>query len=137
RTATTRLRSPTVTPSPTFGLQEALGFTIESVDGEAIATLTVDDLHLNPHGVVHGAVPFTLMDTAMGGAVMSTIDDGRLCATIEMQTRFHRPVATGRLRATAKVTTAGRRIVHLTAETLDDDNRLVASATASFAVFEA
>ena len=37
---------------------------------------------------------------------------------------------------TAKVTTAGRRIVHLTAETRDDDDRLVASASASFAVFE-
>ena len=126
-----------MTTSPTFGLQEMLGFTIESIDGEATATLTIDDVHLNPHGAVHGAVPFTLMDTAMGGAVMSTIDDGRLCATIEMQTRFHRPVAAGTLRATARVTTAGRRIVHLAAETRDDDDRLVASATASFAVFEA
>mgnify|MGYP000235589501 CR=1 FL=1 len=121
---------------PSFPLQEVLGFTMERIDGGAIATLAIDDIHLNPHGVVHGAVPFTLMDTAMGSAVMSTIDDSRLCATIEMQTRFHRPVTTGTLRATAMITTAGRRIVHLTAETRDDDDRLVASATASFAVFE-
>ena len=96
--------------APDFGLKDALGFTLENRDGESVAVLDLDDIHLNPHGTVHGAVPFTMMDTAMGGAVMSTIDDGRLCATIEMQTRFHRPIASG---------------------------RLTASATASFAVFEA
>jgi len=130
------LRSAGVTTSSSFELQEVLGFTIERIDGESVATLTIDTVHLNPHGVVHGAVPFALMDTAMGSAVMSTIDDGRLCATIEMQTRFHRPIMAGTLRATARVTTAGRRIVHLTAETRDDDDRLIASATASFALFE-
>ena len=76
------------------------------------------------------------MDTAMGGAVMSTIVDGRRCATIEMQTRYHRPIAAGTLTATAEIITAGRRVMHLRAETRDDDDRLIASASASFAVFE-
>ena len=122
--------------APEFGLKAALGFALENRDGHSIAVLKISDVHLNPNGVVHGAVPFTMMDTAMGGAVMNTIDDGRRCATIEMQTRYHRPVATGTLTATAEVITAGRRVVHLRAETRDDDDRLVASATASFAIFE-
>lgn len=123
--------------APEFGLKRALGFTLDNRDGVSIAVLELAELHMNPHGTVHGAVPFTLMDTAMGGAVMSTIDDGRLCATIEMQTRFHRPIAAGTLTATAEVVTAGRRVVHLRAETRDQDDRLIASATASFAVFDA
>ncbi|HAI65085.1 MAG: PaaI family thioesterase [Actinomycetota bacterium] len=122
--------------APEFGLKAALGFALENRDGRSIAVLEISGVHLNPNGVVHGAVPFTMMDTAMGGAVMNTIDDGRRCATIEMQTRYHRPVATGTLTATAEVITAGRRVVHLRAETRDDDDRLVASATASFAIFE-
>ena len=122
---------------PAFGLQEVIGFTIESRDGASVATVEITDLHLNPHGVVHGAVPFTLMDTAMGGAVMSTIDDGRLCATIEMQTRYHRSATAGTLTASARVTSGGRRIIHLAAETHDHDGRLIASATGSFAVFAA
>lgn len=122
--------------APEFGLKTALGFDLEKRDGAMVATLEIDTMHLNPHGVVHGAVPFTMMDTAMGGAVMSTVDDGQLCATIEMQTRYHRPVTTGTLTATASIITAGRRVVHLRAETIDQDGRLVASATASFAVFE-
>ena len=98
--------------------------------------ITVAEWHLRTRGIAHGGVIASLMDTAMGGAVMNTIDDGRRCATIEMQTRYHRPVATGTLTATAEVITAGRRVVHLRAETRDDDDRLVASATASFAIFE-
>ena len=122
--------------APEFGLKAALGFALENRDGHSIAVLEISDVHLNPNGVVHGAVPFTMMDTAMGGAVMNTIVDGRRCATIEMQTRYHRPVAAGTLTATAEVVTAGRRVVHLRAETRDSDDRLVASATASFAIFE-
>ena len=122
--------------APEFGLKAALGFALENRDGHSIAVLEISDVHLNPNGVVHGAVPFTMMDTAMGGAVMNTIDDGRRCATIEMQTRYHRPVAAGTLTATAEVVTAGRRVVHVRAETRDSDDRLVASATASFAIFE-
>lgn len=122
--------------APDFGLKAALGFALENREGHSIAVLEISDVHLNPNGVVHGAVPFTMMDTAMGGAVMNTIDDGRRCATIEMQTRYHRPVAAGTLTATAEVVTAGRRVVHLRAETRDSDDRLVASATASFAIFE-
>ena len=122
--------------SPDFGLKSALGFTLETRDGASVAVLELSDIHLNPNGTVHGAVPFTLMDTAMGSAVMSTIVDGRRCATIEMQTRYHRPIAAGTLTATAEIITAGRRVMHLRAETCDDDDRLIASATASFAVFE-
>ncbi len=91
---------------------------------------------MNPNGVSHGAVPFTLMDTAMGAAVMSVLDDGQFCATIEMHTRFLRGVSSGTLTATATVLNAGRRIVHLEARTVDDRDRLVASATSSFAVIE-
>ena len=82
--------------APEFGLKAALGFALENRDGRSIAVLEISGVHLNPNGVVHGAVPFTMMDTAMGGAVMNTVDDGRRCATIEMQTRYHRPVATAR-----------------------------------------
>ena len=122
--------------APEFGLKAALGFALENRDGHSIAVLEISGIHLNPNGVVHGAVPVAMMDTTMGDAVMNTIDDDRRCATIEMQTRYHRPVAAGTLTATAEVVTAGRRVVHLRAETRDGDDRLVASATASFAIIE-
>lgn len=78
-----------------------------------------------------------MMDTAMGAAVMSVLGEGKLCATIEIHTRFHRPASNGTLTAKAKVLTAGRRIIHLEASTCDGEGRLVASATGSFAVIDA
>lgn len=123
-------------PRPDFPLRDFLGFDIEVGTGSATATLDLDPRHHNPNGIAHGAVAFTLMDTAMGGATMSVLREGQMCATIEMQTRFHRPAAGGRLTARASVMTAGRRVVHLEARTVDDDGNLIASATASFAVID-
>lgn len=120
--------------SPAFPLQEWLGFTIERSDGRAVATLELGPRHMNPCGIPHGAVAFTLMDTAMGAAVMTVVEPPNLCATIEMHTRFHSAARGEQLRAEATVMAAGRRIIHLEARTLDASGRLVASATASFAV---
>ncbi|MDJ0767849.1 MAG: PaaI family thioesterase [Ilumatobacter sp.] len=123
--------------APHFPLQEFLGFTIRHDDaGSATASVVLDERHLNPHGPAHGAVAFTLMDTAMGAAVMDVVEEGHLCATIEVHTRFHRPAFAGELAATATVLTAGRRVVQLEARTVDGEGRLIASATGSFAVFE-
>jgi acyl-CoA thioesterase len=117
-----------------FPLKEFLGFDLEQGEGRATATLEVTDRHLNPNGVAHGAVAFALMDTAMGGAVMSVVPAGSRCATIEIHTRYHAAASTGTLRAEATITSGRKRIVHLQARTLDGEGRLVASATGSFAV---
>jgi len=127
----------TSTPTePTFPLKEHLGFTIERGDGRATVSLELDERHMNPNGVAHGAVAFTLMDTAMGAAVMSVVEDGNNCATIEIHTRFHRGAPAGRLTAEATILNAGRRIIHLEARTLDDAGKLIASATGSFAIIK-
>ncbi|MFV1989574.1 MAG: PaaI family thioesterase [Acidimicrobiales bacterium] len=119
---------------PSFPLRDFLGFSIEPGEGTAVAKVTLDERHLNPNAVAHGAVSFTLMDTAMGAAVMSILDEGDLCATIELHTRFHRAARSGVLTAEATIVSGGRRIVQLEARTLDRDERLIASATGSFAV---
>ena len=103
-----------------------------------MAALDVSDRHLNPNGVVHGGVVFTLVDTAMGRATMSVLEEGRICASIEVAVRYLRPITGGRLVATASVLRAGRRIVHLEGRvTVDGDDRPVAVVQASFAVLEA
>lgn len=124
-----------MTPNETqFWLKEQLGFTIERGEGSAVASIVCDDRHLNPHGVVHGAVIFALVDTAMGAATMSVLDESSWCATIEIHTRFLAPVFAGGLEAHVEVITAGRRIVQLDASVTDDGGRLVARASGSFAV---
>ena len=122
-----------------FPLRTFLDFTIDDgIGGEAVAALDVSDRHLNPNGVVHGGVVFTLVDTAMGRATKSVLEEGRICASIEVAVRYLRPITGGRLVATASVLQAGRRIVHLEGRvTVDGDDRPVAVVQASFAVLEA
>ncbi|MFV0308182.1 MAG: PaaI family thioesterase [Desertimonas sp.] len=120
-----------------FPLQGWLGFEIDSGEGAAIARLTVGEHHMNPHGVVHGAVMFALLDTAMGGATMSVLDEGSWCATVDITTRFLAPCFAGDLVATATVRKRGRRVVHLDAVVADGQGTEYVAATGVFAVLPA
>ena len=107
-------------PEPRYGdfpLKRYLGMELTGDEpGVGIATVEIGADHLNPNGVVHGAVLFALVDTAMGKSTMSVIDEpGRYCASIEVSLRFIRPAVAGRLTATATVVKRGRSVVHLDA----------------------
>ena len=121
---------------------DLVGFDVEVIEpGHARAVLDVRPEHHNPNGVPHGAVLFALVDTSMGGATMSVLDEGRFCASIEVHLRFLRPAVGTRLVAETRVVRAGKRVVQLEARvsTTDDadpeaPDELVATATGSFAV---
>lgn len=122
-------------PSPLFPLAGFLGMVTEKTErGSAISRVKVTAEHLNPHGSVHGAVLFAMVDTAMGAATMSVLDEDQLCASIDVQVRFCKAAFDGELVATATVMQAGKRIVQLQAEVRDQDGGLVGLASGSFAV---
>jgi acyl-CoA thioesterase len=122
-------------PAGAFALRDFLGMDLRQREpGVCSAALTASDAHLNPHGTVHGAVLFTMVDTAMGGATMSVLDEGLLCASIDVHLRFLKPVFGGELEATAEVVRAGKRVVHLEARVRGGDGETVAMATGAFAV---
>jgi acyl-CoA thioesterase len=123
--------------TPRFPLREFLDFHIEQGEGESTATMTVDQRHINPHGTVHGAVMFTLLDTAMGGATMTVVGDGNWCSTLDIHIRYFAPCFGGTLRAHAKVRRAGRRIVHLDGVVTGDDGTEYCAAAGVFAVIPA
>ncbi len=119
-----------------FPLKRFLGMEMSGDEpGVGIADLEVGSDHLNPNGVVHGAVLFALVDTAMGKAAMSVIDDG-FCATVEISTRFVRPSMAGSLTARAEVIRRGRHLVHLRADVIGADDQLIATSHGTFAVLD-
>lgn len=122
-------------PDGSFPLRSHLGMDVGSLaSGRGAASLTIDERHLNPNGVVHGAVLFAMVDTAMGAAAMGVVPAGHLCASVEVHLRFLRPVSAGSLVAEVEVDRAGRRIVHLSGRVCDAQGVLVATATGTFAV---
>lgn len=122
-------------PTPGFPLADFLGMVIEETKrGSATARIEVGAKHLNPHGSVHGAVMFAMVDTAMGAATLSILDANQLCASIDAQLRFCKAAFSGELVATATVVQEGRRVIQLQAEIRDSHGELIALASGSFAV---
>jgi acyl-CoA thioesterase len=117
-----------------FPLQEFLGMSMGDSSDGAVARIDIDERHLNPNGVAHGAVLFAMVDTAMGKATMEVVDEGCYCASIEVQLRFLRPGGVGVHEAVATVVKPGRTVVHLEAKLTGPDGRMVATATGTFAV---
>jgi acyl-CoA thioesterase len=104
--------------------------------GGSSASLVAGNEHMNPHGVVHGAVVYAMADTGMGAALYPTLDDGQACATIDIKISYFRPVKSGPITCTAALDNKGRTIAHLTAK-IEQDGKLVAMATGNFAILAA
>lgn len=103
-------------------------------DGRARSELTIAPEHLNPHGVVHGAVLFALADTGMGAALYPSLAEGESCATIELKLNFFRPATQGTLVCDSAVVNRGRTIANLESHIRLGD-KLVATANGNFAIF--
>jgi uncharacterized protein (TIGR00369 family) len=117
----------------TGGFAERLGARAEVADdGSARLRFTAGEEHLNPAGTVHGGVLATLVDTAMGAAVRSTVDDD-VPATSQLTVTYLRPGKPGELTVTARVRTRGEHLTVCDAD-VEQDGRGVVHAVATFAL---
>ena len=105
-------------------------------DGAVELRLEVGERHMSAARRVHGGVFFTMADTAMGRVVVSSVSGGRGCATIESKINYFRPVQQGTVRAIARCTNISRRTAYAEAEIFDQEDRLIAKATATFMLTE-
>jgi uncharacterized protein (TIGR00369 family) len=94
--------------------------------------------HYNPIGSVHGGYAATLLDSAMGLAVHTTLPIGTGYTTLEFKVSFIRGMSkdTGPVRTEGKVLNAGRRAATAEARITDCDGKLLAHATTTCLVFE-
>lgn len=122
--------------SQDFQFGRALGLQmIERGDGRCTMAIDIErERHFNPNGVAHGGVAYSLADTTMGGALMSLLGDGLVCATLEIKFNYHVGVREGLLTCEATVLHQGKRIANIDAR-LYQDGRLVSSANGNFAIF--
>ena len=100
--------------------------TVRTDDGTCVMELPLDERHMSVARRAHGGVLFSLLDTALGRAVISALPEGKGCATVECKINYFRPVLRGRLVAEAKVVTKTRRLAYGEAEIRDEEDRIVA-----------
>src|SRR5215468_1265530 len=98
---------------PLNTIAKTLGYDVTEVaNGRVVVTVTPNCTHLNPSGTVHGGLSATLLDSAMGLAIRSTLDKGFAQTTLEFKISLVRPITpeTGVIKAEGVVLSRGRRI---------------------------
>ncbi|MET8771592.1 PaaI family thioesterase [Streptomyces sp. NPDC004658] len=123
-------------PSPP--LSATLDFTLDEVEhGRAVFSFVPGEEHYNPIGSVHGGFFATLLDSALGCAVQTTLPAGMGYTSLDLHVKFLRPitVGTGRVRAIGTTVHGGRRTALAEARMVDAEERLLAHATSTCLLF--
>lgn len=84
---------------------------VELEEGRVVFEGEPGEEHYNPIGVVHGGYAATLLDSALGCAVHTTLPAGVAYTSLGLEAKFVRPITrdTGRVLCEAKVLYRGRK----------------------------
>ncbi len=125
---------------PAPPMAETLGFQLVAVEkGRAIFEGIPQPRHYNPIGVVHGGFAMTLLDSALGCSVHTTLDKGDAYTTLEIKVNMVRPLTkdTGLVRAEGRILHRGRTLATAEGEIKDASGKLYAHATTTCMIFPA
>ncbi|MEC7695332.1 MAG: PaaI family thioesterase [Candidatus Thermoplasmatota archaeon] len=119
-------------------LAKTIGFSISDFrPGSCVVECTIEDKHLNMGGVAHGGIHATLLDTAMGGTLVSLLSEEEWCATAQLDVSYLNSVGTGvRLIASAEVVRRGRNIAHVEGRLDSEEGVKVATAKGTWAIWD-
>lgn len=106
---------------------------VEVGHGHAVFEGTPAEFHYNPIGTVHAGFAATLLDSAMGCALVTTLAPATPWTTLELKASFTRAltVDTGKVRCIGSVIHPGRRVVTTEARLVDAEHRLLAHGTST------
>jgi uncharacterized protein (TIGR00369 family) len=125
---------------PSVGVAELLGMRPAELSvGRAAFVADAQASFANPMGTVHGGIVATLLDSALGCAVQTTLDEGVGYTTVSLEVKYLRAIRldAGELRAEATVVHAGRRQATAEARLTDREGRVLATATTTCLVLGA
>lgn len=118
------MRKGDLPPPP---VAELVGFRPTRVEeGHVVFRMDAGERHHNPMGTVHGGILVDLADAAMGMAFATTLADDESFTTLELNSRFLRPVFEDQLRAEARVVERGRTTGMVECDVTNSEGKLVA-----------
>ena len=119
---------------------EVMGFHLVEVEnGRAVFEGVPEFHHYNPIGTVHAGFAATLLDSALGCAVFSTLSKGDAWTTLELKFNLVRPLTkdTGPVRAEGRIIHRGRTMATAQGDLKDGAGKLYAHATTTTMIFPA
>ena len=118
---------------------ELLGIRLVEVgEGRVVFSATADERFYNGTGVAHGGFAATLLDTALGCAINSTMPVGKRFTTLELKVNLTRPLTkeVGPLQCEAQVVHVGGRTATSEGRIIDARGKLYAHGTTTCIVVE-
>lgn len=119
-------------------ISHTMDFTLESCsEGRAVFSVTPSEFHYNPIGMVHGGLAATLLDSALGCAIHTTLPAGVGYTTLELHINLVRAITkdSGLLRAEAEIIHLGRTLGTAQARLSGSDGKLYAHGTTTCMIF--
>jgi acyl-CoA thioesterase len=119
-------------------MHHILNFSVHAVeDGMVQIKAVPTEKFYNPMLRIHGGFTASLIDTALGSAVLTKLPKGTGCGTVSLNISYVRKidVSTGPLIATANVLHAGRTMLTAEAKVADASGVLYAHGTGTFLVY--
>lgn len=121
-------------------ISELLGFHLaEAENGRAVFEGLPGFRHYNTTGTVHAGFTATLLDSALGWAIFSTLAKGDTWTTLELKLNLVRPLTkdTGPVRSEGRVIHRGRTVATSEGDLKDRAGKLYAHATTTCMIFPA
>jgi len=130
---------PDLSHAARHGFHHEMGFKIDierSGRGTCTVTGQVEPRHLNINSVVHGGVYATILDTAMGAAVLSVLGTGETAATTSLYVEFLRAAREGdTLTARGEVLRRGRHLAFAEGNLYGEDGRRLSQARGTWYIW--
>jgi uncharacterized protein (TIGR00369 family) len=115
-----------------------LNFTLTEVsEGRAVFHGVPGERHLNPLGGVHGGWAASVLDSALGCAIQTTLQKGEAYATVEFKVNLTRPITpkTGEVVCEGRVVHRGKTLAVSEATLKDKNGKLLAMGTETCSIF--
>ncbi|MBA2493194.1 MAG: PaaI family thioesterase [Acidobacteria bacterium] len=110
-----------------------LGFELIDLSAnQAKIKLQMRDELRQPYGILHGGATASLIDTAMAFAVKTCVAEDVPTTTIDLTVHYLRPVSEGEILCTARIVRAGKRILTISAEVVNTEGKLIATALSTY-----
>ncbi|WPB80442.1 PaaI family thioesterase [Archangium violaceum] len=118
--------------APPPPIAKLLGLMLTSAEtGRVVIELDASARHANPMGTLHGGVICDLADLAMGAAMATTLEDEESFTSLDLTTKFLKPIWNAHLRATGRVVKRTRTLGLIECDVEDEKNSLVAKVFSS------
>ena len=110
-----------------------LGVEVESVGpGTATLVLPVREELTRNDGIIHGGAVASVIDSAFAFAIIPLLAENERTVTVDLTIHYLRPLSGGASRTIARVVRAGRRVITVSAELFDENDKLAATALSTY-----